>query len=54
MEPDSFGINGREGAAIELDNELQIFLTEGSAEFSDEKLQAELVNSMTAPSEFLA
>lgn len=54
MEPDSFGISGREGAAIELDNELQIFLTEGSAEFSDEKLQAELVNSMTAPSEFLA
>ena len=47
-------MNGISGTVIEPVNELQGFLTDGSAEFSEEQLQADLVNSMAAPSEVLA
>ena len=54
IEADTFGISGNAGTVIEPVNELQGFLTDGSAEFSEEQLQADLVNSMAAPSEVLA
>ena len=54
IEPDAFGISRSAGTAIELIDELQGFSTDGFSEFSEEKLQADLVNSMAAPSEVLA
>ena len=54
IEPDAFGISGNAGTVIEPVNELQGFSTDLSSELSEEQLQADLVNSMAAPSEVLA
>ena len=54
IEPYGFGISENAETVIEPIDELQGFSTDLSSEFSEEKLQADLVNSMTAPSEVLA
>ena len=47
-------MNGISGTVIESIDESQGLLTDGFSEFSEEQLQADLVNSMAAPSEVLA
>ena len=54
IEPYGFGISENAVTVIEPIDELQGFSTDLSSEFSEENLQADLVNSMTAPSEVLA
>ena len=54
IERDPFVLSGGEGMVIEPIDGLQGFVTDGSAEFSDEQLQADLVNSMAASTEVLA
>jgi hypothetical protein len=54
IEPDAFGISGSAGTVIEPIDGLQGFSTDGFSESSEEQLQADLVNSMAAPSEVLA
>ena len=54
IERDPFVLSGGEGMVIEPIDGLQGFVTDGSAEFSDEQLQADLVNSMAVSSEVLA
>ena len=54
IEPDAFGISGSAGTVIEPIDGLQGSSTDGFSEFSEEQLQADLVNSMAAPSEVLA
>ena len=54
IERDPFAISGIEGTVIEPIDGLQGLLTDGPAEFSEEQLQADLVNSMAASTEVLA
>ena len=54
IEPDPFALSGGEGMVIEPIDGLQGSSTDGLSEFSEEQLQADLVNSMAAPSEVLA
>ena len=54
IEPVGSSISESAGTVIEPIDGLQGFVTDGSAEFSDEQLQADLVNSMAASTEVLA
>ena len=54
IEPDPFAFSGGEGMVIEPIDGLQGLSTDGPTEFSDEQLQADLVNSMAASTEVLA
>ena len=54
IERDPFVLSGGEGMVIEPIDGLQGSSTDGLSEFSEEQLQADLVNSMAAPSEVLA
>ena len=54
IERDPFALSGSAGTVIEPIDGLQGSSTDMSAEFSEEQLQADLVNSMAAPSEVLA
>ena len=54
IEPDPFAFSGGKGMVIEPIDGLQRFSTDMSAEFSEEQLQADLVNSMAVSTEVLA
>ncbi|MDB4678042.1 leucine-rich repeat domain-containing protein [Synechococcus sp. AH-551-A21] len=54
IEPDPFALSGGEGMVIETIDGLQGFSTDLSSESNEEQLQADLFNSMAAPSEVLA
>ena len=54
IERDPFALSGSAGTVIEPIDGLQGSSTDMSAEFSEEQLQADLVNSMAAPSEVLS
>ena len=54
IERDPFALSGGEEMVIEPIDGLQGSSTDGLSEFSEEQLQADLVNSMAAPSEVLA